>query len=67
MSTLSPAPTIPRYISPRQLQELLGLSEPTIWRMRQRGELPEPIRLSPGRVGWSEETIRQFIASREAR
>ena len=65
MNTLSPAP-ITRYISPRQLQEITGLSEPTLWRLRQRGDLPQPIRLSPGRVAWSEDSIRAWLETRRA-
>jgi predicted DNA-binding transcriptional regulator AlpA len=61
---LAPTPTLTRYVSPRQLQELTGLSEPTLWRMRRRGELPEPVRLSPGRVAWPEDVIRTFLAGR---
>ena len=59
-------PSINRYISPRQLQELTGLSEPTLWRLRKRGELPEPIRLSPGRVAWPESVIRSWLEGRAA-
>lgn len=55
---------ISRIYSPRQLHELTGLSLATLWRLRRRRELPEPIRLSPGRVGWTETVIRQWIAAR---
>ena len=67
MSTHAPSPTLPRYLSPRQLQELTGLSEPTLWRMRRRGELPEPVRLSPGRVAWPENVIGDWLQSRANR
>jgi prophage regulatory protein len=55
------------YISPREFRQITGLSDPTIWRMRRRHELPEPVRLSPGRVAWRASTIRQWLNSREAR
>ena len=69
MSThaLTQTATLTRYISPRQLQDLTGLSEPTLWRLRRRGELPEPVRLSPGRVAWPEDVIRTWLESREGR
>jgi prophage regulatory protein len=51
-------------LSPKQLTEQIGLSPATLWRMRQRGELPEPIRLSPGRVGWRTSDIEAWLASR---
>ncbi len=57
-------PTLSRILSPRELGELTGLAPATIWRMRRRGELPEPIRLSPHRVGWREDTIADWLAKR---
>jgi len=66
MSTRAPSPLLTRYVSPRQLKDLTGLSEP-LWRLRRRGDLPEPVRLSPGRCAWSEDTIRTWLESREGR
>ena len=42
-----------------------GLSRATIHRMRRRGEFPEPIRLSPGRCGWRQSTIDEWLAGRD--
>jgi prophage regulatory protein len=64
MKALSTTPTLTRYVSPRQLQDLTGLSEPTLWRLRQRGELPEPVKLSPGRVAWPEPIIIAWLSAR---
>ena len=65
MST-QPNPThiLPRYVSPRELSRATTLSPATLWRERQRGRLPEPVRLSPGRVGWPEDVIREWLATR---
>lgn len=52
---------------PREVSKQTTLSLATIWRMRKRGEFPEPIRLSPGRVGWKKNVIAAFLAEREAR
>ena len=52
-------------ISRAKLAELTGLSDATIWRMRNRGELPEPIQLSPGRVGWRASVIDDWLSSRQ--
>ena len=41
-----------------------GMSKPTVWRMRRRGEFPEPVRISPGRVAWFSDEIDAWIASR---
>ena len=68
MSTQASSFTITRYISPRQLQDATGLSEATLWRLRQRGDLPEPVRLSPGRVAWPQTVIEAWLTARsEAR
>ena len=41
-----------------------GLSSVSIWRLRKKGTFPEPIRLSPGAIGWLESDIDQWIADR---
>jgi prophage regulatory protein len=53
-----------RILSPRELADRVGLSLATLWRLRRRGDLPEPMRLSPGRVGWPESEIDTWLASR---
>ena len=46
------------------LSDLTGLSRATIWRMERAGEFPKRIQLSRGTVGWIEDEIRDWIASR---
>lgn len=55
-----------RVLRPRELADCLGLSLTTVWRLRRRGALPQPIRLSPGCVGWRASAIAAWLASREA-
>jgi prophage regulatory protein len=57
----------PRLISPRQLRDITGLSDPTLWRMRRRGDLPQPIQLSPGRVAWRADVINTWLETRSSR
>ena len=57
-------PPLSRIYRPRELAALIGVSTATIWRMRRRGEFPEPIRLSPGTCGWSAAVIEQWLATR---
>lgn len=38
-----------------------GLSRRSIYRFVKQGEFPAPLRLGPGRVGWTEEAIDVWI------
>lgn len=42
-----------------------GLSYPTIWRKIQAGTFPQPVQLGPNSVGWLEEEVDAWIASRK--
>lgn len=55
-----------RIIRIGELADGLGVSRPTVWRMRERGEIPPPIRISRGIVGWRESTIDRWLAEKEA-
>lgn len=55
-----------RILRPRELADRIGLSLATLWRLRRRGDLPEPIRLSPGCVGWRSSDIERWLKTREA-
>ena len=55
---------ISRILSNREVVELLGLSAATVWRLRRRGDFPEPISLSPGRVGWRESDLSAWLDHR---
>ena len=49
---------IPRkIILDPEVKQVTGLSRPSRWRMAQRGEFPEPVRLSSGRVGYFQDEI----------
>lgn len=52
------------YLTLRDIIGRTGLSEPTLWRMRNRGDFPQPVRLSPGRVAWRLADIDAWEASR---
>lgn len=51
-------------IRPRHLQAAAGVSPTTAWRMRQRGEFPEPLELTPGAKGWRRADIAAWLESR---
>lgn len=52
-------------LSPAAVAKLLGVSKPTVWRLRRAGNFPAPISLSPGRVGFRASDIGEWLASRK--
>jgi predicted DNA-binding transcriptional regulator AlpA len=40
-----------------------GLSLPTLHRMRRAGLFPQPLVLSPGRVGWREDDLEAWASN----
>lgn len=56
-----------RALRPSEVSKRTGLSIPTIWRMRRRGEFPQPFRLSRGAVAWLETEIDKWITARAGR
>lgn len=52
-------------LSPKQTYQVTSLSSATIWRLRQKGEFPDPVRLSPGRMGWRRRDVESWLAARQ--
>ena len=42
----------------------LSISKATIYRWIKNGEFPAPLQLGPRTVGWSEDSIEKWLASR---
>ncbi|MDO9077091.1 MAG: AlpA family phage regulatory protein, partial [Brevundimonas sp.] len=40
-----------------RVRDVTGLSRSTAWRLQQVGDFPEPVRISPNRVGWWESEL----------
>ena len=57
---------VERFLGWRQVKDLTGLGRTTAWRMRQTGDFPEPVPISPGRVAWRERDIAAWNESRGA-
>jgi len=55
-----------RFLGWRQVRHLTGLGRTTAWRLRQAGDFPDPVPISPGRVAWRERDIARWNASRGA-
>lgn len=49
-----------RILLDPEVKQVTGLSRPSRWRMSQRGEFPEAVRLSSGRVGYFEDEILRW-------
>ncbi len=65
MQKTQPENKLERHYSWEELQTMLGgISRTTWWRMRRRGEAPDPIRLSPQLHVWAESDINAFLAKR---
>ncbi len=59
----SPQPIVHRR---KAVVVMTSLSATTLWRLTQRGEFPQPIRLSSGAVGWLDSEVRAWLAERAA-
>jgi prophage regulatory protein len=55
-----------RVLTLKEVAERTSLPRTTIWRRRRAGDFPEPIQLTPGRIGWPEEEIDAWLAKRAA-
>ena len=52
------------FLKRKELVARISLSYPTIWRMERKGMFPARRQISPGRVGWLESEIEQWLADR---
>lgn len=53
-----------RYYRRPTVEDMLGLSRSTIYRMMQDGEFPRPVKIGRRAVGWSSEEIERWISER---
>lgn len=52
-----------KFRPPRAVWEQLGISRTTLHRMVERGEIPKPVRISKGRVGFPADEIDAVVAA----
>ena len=50
-------------IDARELAAMLAISVPTVWRMRESGRLPEPLRLTAQCVRWRRADIDSWLTA----
>lgn len=53
-----------RLLPWKKVKDITGLSRTTAWRRQKAGDFPQPVVISPGRVGWRESEIAAWKASR---
>ena len=50
-----------RMLCRKEIAAALGVGGATTYRMQKRKELPEPKRISVGRVGWPEDEFKEYL------
>ncbi len=55
-----------RIIRKRELLTMLGLSDPTVYRMEKAGRFPKRLRLGGNSCGWLQQEVDQWIDERAA-
>lgn len=55
-----------RIIRKPELLQMIGLSDPTVWRMEKKGNFPKRLRLGGNSCGWLESEINGWLADRAA-
>ena len=55
-----------RFIRPRQVVEMIGVSRTTLWRMVQAGTFPRPVRITERNCGFLLETVEAWMKARAA-
>ena len=61
LETQSSRATLPELLRASDLAAMLSVSVRTIWRMRDAGELPQPVRLGNKLVRWQRRDIETYI------
>ena len=55
-----------QILRPRETAAMIGVTRSTLCRWRSDGKFPPPLQLGPAAVGWTTETIEQWIKDRPA-
>lgn len=56
--------TTDTYLSDRDLARRYGIHRTTPWRWTERGEFPQPVKLSPGCTRWRRSEIESWERER---
>lgn len=53
------------FYSEKDLDQKGIATRVTRWRMRKNGDFPEPVKISPGRVGYPAAQVEKWVAERD--
>ena len=53
-----------RLLRRREVERITGLSRSSIYRLKQDGDFPRPVRVGPSAVRWKESDIAAWLESR---
>jgi prophage regulatory protein len=63
MDQIKEAPTALKLLPPKETADRYGASIRTLQRMVREGQAPTPVRVSPGRIGFYEHEVQEWLAS----
>ena len=55
-----------KFVRPRQVLEMIGVSRTTLWRMVQSGAFPAPVRITQRNSGYVLEAVEEWMKARAA-
>lgn len=55
-----------RFVRPREVLEMIGVSRTTLWRMVQSGAFPRPVRITIRNNGFVLEAVEEWMKARTA-
>ena len=53
-----------RFVRPREVLEMIGVSRTTLWRMVQAGVFPPPVRITTRNNGFVLEAVEEWMKAR---
>ncbi len=53
-----------RILKRRAVEEVTGISRSLIYQLVKAGTFPQPVRLTPNRVGWLENEVQEWVQAR---
>ena len=55
-----------KVLRKKEVREITGLGDTTLWRLEKIGKFPPRLRLGVGAVGWLEEEVEAWIEEKAA-